>query len=219
MISKHPSAELLVEYTSGALSIAPAISVTTHLQFCDECSQVTESLANIGGELLETSGSIPVSEDLLDQVLACLDESENEPTPERPNQAIDGLVTALPKYIQKILPDENLRWRFLSPSIRTATISVGEEVHELALHKIKAGGRAPEHNHRGDEITVVLTGSFSDEDGIYHPGDFIVRKAGEIHRPSAAQHKECICLSVLEAPIQLTGMKRVFSPFLSFSPS
>ena len=96
MISKHPSAELLVEYTSGALSIAPAISVTAHLQFCVECSQVTESLADIGGELLETSGSIPVSEDLLDQVLACLDESESEPTPERPNQAIDGLVTALP---------------------------------------------------------------------------------------------------------------------------
>ena len=89
----------------------------------------------------------------------------------------------------------------------------------LEYFLIKGGGRAPEHNHRGDEITLALTGSFSDEDGIYHPGDFIVRKAGEIHRPFAAQHRECICLSVLEAPIQLTGVKRIFSPFLSFSPS
>jgi len=43
----------------------------------------------------------------------------------------------------------------------------------MALHRIKAGGKAPEHDHKGTEITVVLTGSFSDEDDIYQPGDFI----------------------------------------------
>ena len=221
MISKHPKPELLVEYVSGALSIAPAISITTHIQFCDKCSQLTESLAEIGGELLEATEAMPVSGTLLEEVLSCLDESTTltEAIPEHPKNMVDDLVLTLPKFIQKILPEGSLAWKFLSPSLRTAAISVGEEVHELALHKIKAGGKAPEHNHRGCEITVVLKGSFSDEDGIYHPGDFMVREVGEVHRPLAAQNEECICLSVLEAPIELTGVKRIFNRFLSFSPS
>ena len=220
MTNKHPNPELLVEYTSGALSIAPAISITTHLQFCDQCSQLTQSLTEIGGEFLNDSEAIPVSENLLETVLACLDEPSdfNESLVERPKISTDDVVQALPNYVRQFL-SEPLAWRFLSPSLKTAAISVGEEVHELALHKIKAGGKVPEHGHRGREITVVLKGSFSDEDGVYSPGDFLVREVGEVHRPFAAQNDECICLSVLEAPIELTGIKQIFNPFLSFSPS
>ena len=54
---------------------------------------------------------------------------------------------------------------------------------------------------------------------IPNPGDFIVREPGDVHRPRATQQAECICLSVLEAPIQLTGIKKVLNPFLRFSPS
>ena len=96
---------------------------------------------------------------------------------------------------------------------------MGERRYELALHKIDAGGKVPDHDHRGQEITVVLKGSFSDEDGVYQPGDFLVREPGESHRPMAAQNDDCICLSVLEAPIKLKGLKSLLNPFLSFSPS
>jgi len=219
MISRHPDPELLVEYTAGGLTTAPAISVTTHLQFCNECRQLAESLEEIGGELMNESEAIPVSENLLDEVLACIDEAAGKQFATLLAKPQDTeAITGIPKYIQALLPADSLKWRFLSPSLRAAAISVGEEVHELALHRIKAGGKAPEHTHRGIEITVVLKGSFSDKDGIYHPGDFILREAGEIHRPCAARNDECICLSVLEAPISLTGVKRIFNPFLSFSP-
>jgi putative transcriptional regulator len=121
--------------------------------------------------------------------------------------------------VQRLLPSGKLDWRRLSPSLKVAPISVGEEQYELALHRIDAGGKAPAHDHLGKEITVVLTGSFSDEDGVYQPGDFLVREQGDTHRPFAARNQECICLSVLEAPINLTGIKRVLNPFLSFTPS
>ncbi len=221
MINKHPSPELLVEYTAGTLSIAPVISITTHLQFCDRCSDLTSSLTEIGGEFLEESDAIPVSEDLLGKVLSCLEDPHPsvEPVSSKAKLEVDDLVSSLPKFVQQILPEGSLTWKFLSPSLKTAAISVGEEVHELALHKIKPGGRAPEHNHSGSEITVVLKGSFSDEDGVYHPGDFIVREAGEVHRPFAARNEACICLSVLAGPIKLTGIKRLLNPFLSFSAS
>jgi putative transcriptional regulator len=220
MINRHPESDLLVEYASGSLSVAPCISVTTHLQYCKQCSDSVESLGEIGGELLTTAQAVPVSDELFDRVIASLDSLvEEEPSDEPQRQCSDTISAELPEFVQRLLPDGELDWRRLSPSLKVAPISVGEEVYELALHRIDAGGKAPEHDHLGKEITVVLTGSFSDEDGVYQPGDFLVREAGDTHRPFAARNQECICLSVLEAPIRLTGIKRVLNPFLSFTPS
>ena len=220
MINRHPESDLLVEYASGSLSVAPCISVTTHLQYCKQCSDSVESLGEIGGELLTTAQAVPVSDELFDRVIASLDSLvEEEPSDEPQRQCSDTISAELPEFVQRLLPDGELDWRRLSPSLKVAPISVGEEEYELALHRIDAGGKAPEHDHLGKEITVVLTGSFSDEEGVYQPGDFLVREAGDTHRPFAARNQECICLSVLEAPIRLTGIKRVLNPFLSFTPS
>ena len=179
------------------------------------------TLQDIGGYLLDNTESVPVSPDLLDTVLNCISDDSNVPPAFVPSpvKKLDDLAEAVPTYIRQFLPEGSLKWRFLSPSLKVAAISIGEDVHELAFHKIKAGGKAPEHNHKGTEITVVLKGSFSDTDDIYQPGDFIIREPGDIHQPIATKNEECICLSVLAAPIQLTGLKRLLNPFLSFSPS
>lgn len=218
MVKRHPDPDLLVEYASGSLSLAPCISITTHLQFCDKCRNSVESLKEIGGEMLASLESEAVSDDLLDRVLNCIEQDEPE-AEHRRTITNDTVAAELPRYVQELLPDGELGWKKLSPALRVAPISVGEDRFELALHRIDAGGKTPEHDHRGREITVVLKGSFSDEDGVYQPGDFIVREPGDRHRPYAAQNEECICLSVLEAPIKLTGIKSVLNPFLSFSPS
>jgi len=229
MINKHPDSTYLMEYAAGSLSLAPGIAITTHLQFCDHCRRTIDNLQEIGGELLDSSASTPVSETLLDAVLDRIDNDvqleaprntskTGIPLPDEVDKNIDELAQSVPVYIQRFLPEGKLNWRFLSPSLKVAAISVGEAIHELAFHKIKAGGKAPEHDHRGTEITVVLKGSFSDEDGIYQPGDFMVRQAGDIHQPIAAQNEECICLSVLAAPIRLTGIKGILNPFLGFAP-
>ena len=219
MITRHPDTNFLMDYTTGGMALAPLISITTHLQFCDICRHQVEALESVGGELLDTVESIEVSDDLLEQVLDCLESDQSKPTAKQTRSNIDHLANELPGNIRDLLPEGELNWRPLSPSVRVAPVSVGETQNELALHRIKAGGKAPHHDHRGQEITVVLKGSFSDEDGVYQEGDFIVREPGDTHRPHAAQHEECICLSVLQAPIRLTGLKRLLNPFMKFSPS
>lgn len=219
MISMHPEADLLVEYAAGSLSLAPCISVTTHLQFCEHCNHSVESLKEIGGDIMQMGEAVPVSDDLLDRVLNCIDSDEPaQPQKLQSTGSRDDVAHQLPPFVQELLPEAELKWRKLSPSLRVAPITVGEDKYELALHRISSGGKAPEHDHKGREITVVLKGSFSDEDGVYQPGDFIVREPGDKHRPFASRNNECICLSVLEAPIKLTGIKRVLNPFLSFNP-
>ena len=222
-VQLHPDADLLVEYSSGSLSPAMCVSVSAHLHFCDSCRDENLRLTEIGGSLLSQVAPEILSASALDNVFAKIDtEAADDVLKPRTvsKQTTTGTeLSALPEMIQNLIPTDEPNWRFLSPSLRAAAIPVGEASCELAWHKIKAGGSTPTHDHKGREVVVVLKGSFSDEDGIYSEGDFIVHHPGEVHRPQASQNEECICLSVLEAPLRLTGtFHRFLNPLFSFNP-
>ena len=224
MIKHHPSTTLLTDYTVGSLSVAPAVSVTTHLKYCQQCRDSVGSLKQLGGALLCEAEPAQISSDLLSQTLDRLDADEGEMALAEGASEVHELelsdeLKGIPEYLNQFLPRNGLNWRKLSSSVTVAPISVGETRYELALHKICAGGQTPVHDHNGVEYTVVLKGSFSDEDGMYNEGDFLTREPGDIHRPFATQHEDCICLSVLEAPIRLKGLGRVLNPFMRFQPS
>ena len=224
MIKYHPSTALLTDYTVGSLSVAPAVSVTTHLKYCQQCRDSVGSLKQLGGALLCEAEPAQVSGDLLSQTLDLLDADEcelglAEGASEVHDFELSDELKGIPEYLNQFLPRNGLNWQKLSSSVTVAPISVGETRYELALHKICAGGQTPVHDHNGVEYTVVLKGSFSDEDGMYNEGDFLTREPGDIHRPFATQHEDCICLSVLEAPIRLKGLGRVLNPFMRFQPS
>ena len=224
MIKHHPSTALLTEYTVGSLSVAPAVSITTHLKYCQQCRDSVGSLKQLGGALLCEAEPAQISNDLLSRTLDRLDADESEMAlaegaSEVQEFELSDELKGIPEYLNQFLPRNGLNWRKLSSSVTVAPISVGETRYELALHKICAGGQTPVHDHNGVEYTVVLKGSFSDEDGMYNEGDFLTREPGDIHRPFASQHEDCICLSVLEAPIRLKGLGRVLNPFMRFQPS
>ena len=224
MIKHHPSTALLTDYTVGSLSVAPAVSITTHLKYCQQCRDSVGSLKQLGGALLCEAEPAQISNDLLSQTLDRLDADESEMAlaegaSEVHEFELSDELKGIPEYLNQFLPRNGLNWRKLSSSVTVAAISVGETRYELALHKICAGGQTPVHDHNGVEYTVVLKGSFSDEDGMYNEGDFLTREPGDIHRPFATQHEDCICLSVLEAPIRLKGLGRVLNPFMRFQPS
>jgi putative transcriptional regulator len=64
-------------------------------------------------------------------------------------------------------------------------------------------------------MTLILQGGFSDAHGSYHKGDFLVRRQGDVHAPTALQSEDCICLVVLDAPLKFTDWKfRWMNPFL-----
>ncbi len=220
MVRLHPNVEFLSEYSSGALSPAQNAAISAHLHFCDKCRDHVYSLEEIGGWMIEQTEAQPVSEDMLDSILSCIEDDETDLMNVKPAVPLDLDVARLPRSVQNLVPAAGAQWRNLTKSLQVAAIPVGENRFELALHKIKAGGRTPEHDHQGLEITVVLQGSFSDDDGVYQEGDFIVREPGDVHTPMATQNDQCICLSVCEAPIRMTGrVSRWLNPFLRFSPA
>ena len=61
----------------------------------------------------------------------------------------------------------------------------------------------------------MLEGSFSDEEGVYQQGDFLMRDAGDEHTPTASRTSDCICIGVLDAPIRFKPWNyRLLNPFL-----
>lgn len=232
MIRHHPEKEMLLEYAAGTLPWAQSLAVKAHLEMCPACQQQHQQLNGIGGTLLGNSDPQPVAGTAFDKLMQRIDRPDQGSSPEealpvndarqpRPkNPSADPALASLPRVVGKLVAKNGpLKWRRVSPALKMTRLKTGQDKYEVAFHRICRGGRTAEHDHRGQEIIMVLHGAFSDADGFYRPGDFLVRNPGEVHRPIATEDQECLCLSVVEAPVSVTGVLGwLVNPFLGFRP-
>jgi len=217
----HPDQFLLNDYVAGGLPGAVALPIAVHLEYCEQCRDEVAQLSRLGAELFSELDPVPVSDDALSRLFDRLDGkgavAAGPLMPARPARGVAGM----PRALRSLLPGglDSLRWQRIGPSLRASRLRFGDLRHEVALHHIRAGGRVPQHGHGGSEITVVLQGGFSDGDGSYERGDFILRGSDDVHRPVADMDRDCICLAVLDAPIRLGGLfGRIANPFLRIHP-
>lgn len=213
MAKFHPSVDLLTEYVAGILPLAQSACISAHLNYCPQCQQQSARLQDLGAVLFDSLTPVPVGDALLNTVLARLD--EEPPLSYRRGQ--DPAVGRLPALLQRLMKGDfsELSWNKITSSLGISYLKTGDPGYEFALYHIKAGGKIPEHTHRGSEMTLVLQGGFSDAAGSYHEGDFLFREASDTHAPTALQSDDCICLAVLDAPLRFTGWKyRWMNPFL-----
>ena len=88
---------------------------------------------------------------------------------------------------------------------------------QTRLLRIRPGIRIPRHTHAGTELTLVLAGGFTDGGGHYLRGDLSFSDGEVDHSPRADDDGECICLTVIDAPLRLTGpLMRLLNPFVRF---
>ena len=211
MVKYHPDTNTLLEFAASSLPAAQSVVVSTHLQFCSECRQRLAQLESLGATMFEDVQPIDINPSVFDNVLARLDEVQEV---HAANDANASTMSWTVKQIRKGNLDE-LDWKKVTRSLRIADLGEIEGAAEFSLYHIAEGGRIPQHNHSGTEMTLVLQGGFSDESGSYHAGDFIIREAGDIHAPTALPGSDCICLAVLEAPLRFTRWHhRWLSPLL-----
>lgn len=213
MANHHPDTRLLNEYSSGSLPLAQSACVSLHLTYCEQCQRSHQRLQQLGSALFEDLAPQQVDDSLLRTVMARLD---NEPEPLSYAKAGDE-HDSYPGLVQRLMSRdyEDLDWKKITRDVRISRLRTGDIENEFALYHIKAGGSIPKHTHKGTELTLVLEGSFSDEDGHYKQGDFIMRDAEKVHTPTASQDRDCICIGVLDAPVKFTNWKyRSLNPFL-----
>lgn len=218
-MSKHtPGEEVLMDYAAGSLPEPLSLVVATHLALSPESRAAVADYEAIGGALLETIDPVDVADDALAAVMARL-EKPSEASIESPAQPMreqsDGLPRPLADYLGGDL--DSLPWRTVMRGLEEADIETGDTRFKTRLMRIAPGTAMPRHSHAGTEVTLVLKGAFSDEDGRYGRGDVQVADEGLDHRPMAEEGEPCICLVVTDAPVRLTGpVGRWLNPFIRY---
>lgn len=231
MVSFHPDAKFLTDFAAGSLPLSEAICVAAHLEFCSKCRSHVQQLSDLGAQLMARLEPQLVADNTasaddaqgFEQLMQRIDAGDTEvavtPAPAVAARVSSANPLGLPRVVQKLAAGgvQSLKWGQFGKSLRIAPIRVDKSSRETALYDIKAGGRMPEHEHRGEEITVLLKGSFSDADGKYVKGDFVVRHAGERHQPTATLDTDCICLVSLEQPVKPSSLwYRLMEPFVNY---
>lgn len=208
----HPHPDQLVEFAAGSCRAGVSIAVSVHLHYCIQCRQILSELESTSAVLFEQQAPAPVANTAFSSLM---DRIQREPTTAA-ETAAPTKPRRFPRALASLVPDslEQLDWRQPMKNLRvTRLLDDGDLI--IGLHHMKAGGRVPNHQHRGEEISVVLEGGFSDQLGSYAEGDFIRRSGTDTHSPQADADGDCLILSVVEAPVKLTGpLGWIINPFL-----
>ena len=197
---------LLIDYANGSLPLALEVLVETHISMNPESARSIQMLMQLGGALMENSEPISMSEDSFNKLMAEIDTLQDE---EKISQNVvsndnDELPLPLRNYVLDL--DLSKNWRRIGIGLAEQVIHFGDaEIGSAKLYKIAPNAAVPSHSHEGNEVTLVLSGGFSDEYGTYGPGDISIQETGAVHKPVADADGECIVLAVNEGPIVLTG--------------
>jgi putative transcriptional regulator len=190
----HPDDATLVAYAAGAASEATALVVASHLAFCERCRLETARVETIGGALLGDLAADTVNAESLARILARLGETPPVPVTRESIAANSWMPTPLQHYLRADWREE--RWRWFSPGIKhLPLVSMDDEGRGHVRLVWAAPGRSlPSHGHDGSELTLVLSGHYSDKTGRFSPGDVSELDDTIIHRPVAGADEDCLCL-------------------------
>tara|TARA_R110000787_G_scaffold78222_2_gene171388 strand:- start:31 stop:720 length:690 start_codon:yes stop_codon:yes gene_type:complete len=227
MIKHHPKFELLQSFVAGDLPASLSAGIAIHADMCPICQQkigqLTEQVAEASfeqsflhkfvvndGDDLTKIAEIDF-DDIIEQITAS-DEAEQskEPVSER-LVTFKGMQYTLPNTLRNFELGRTAQIGNLS----RARIQLNEgEIHTNLLH-IAPGGSIPEHTHKGFELTLLLAGTFADEQGEYVAGDFIMLDKRHQHQP-ATEHG-CLCYTVANDALHFTqGINKLLNPIGAF---
>lgn len=205
-ISHHIPEAVMASYVAGTLPHAFSLVVASHISLCDECR--TRQLAHeaVGGAVLDSVASEPLTGALRDNVFGALDDPiEADPIPAARRGVYPGPVAEL-------LKGKDPKWKALGGGVKQCILHMDGEGSSRLLY-IPGGQAVPDHGHNGMEMTLVLQGAFSDETGDFGVGDVEVADSDLDHVPVAKDGEACICLAATDAPLKFnTFLPRLLQP-------
>lgn len=225
----HPLDTVLLDYASGSLSEAESLAIATHAALCPACRSRVFDYESVGGALLEAVAPEAVSSDCFASVMARLDKDDADAEDAGSAQTQAGSVAAEPPAapVDLTLPEplrgyvgaapEALPWRRVMPGLEEVEVPLASRRPgaRARLLRLRPGMVVPQHSHRGSELTLVLAGGFTDGDDHYERGDFSSSDSAIDHQPVVDPGEPCLCLTVTDAPLRLTGRwTRFLNPFV-----
>ena len=198
----HPDEPTIMDYSSGSLNDGICALIEAHISKCSNCSDTLKYFDRLGGEILEFTKPVKMKENHLNKILSSeIYTNKNLNITRSDNK--DIIPNSLNKWIKGSL--DNLPWKTRSKGLKEYSVFIANSNNKLLLYKINAGKALPRHSHEGEEVTLVLSGGFSDENGQYLPGDIVFADSKVTHTPVADDDGECIVAVVQNGSIRLSG--------------
>lgn len=219
MIKHHPAKALIEEFVQGTLPASLSAAISMHVEMCPHCQAEAEKIELKQAQDWSVKEESSLADDGLDAMMASItanddiveyaaDSASAQPVPE---VEVAGNTYKLPKVLSRI---QRGSWFNLGKVSRASYQFDEGKVHANILH-IEPGGSIPDHTHNGYELTLLLDGSFSDEYGEYHKGDFIMLDGSVEHNP--VSQNGCLCFTVADDSLQFTkGMSKLLNPIGGF---
>lgn len=210
MIRHHPSDDILAQFVSGQLPVSVSVAVSIHVEMCtccqDKVAEYNAKAAEIGFQHTEEEAAEDEFEAMFDLITS--DESlEASPVKKPSALALGDKYIALPNALTQLSLSD---WNGIG-KIKRKRVKLEDGTNRSSLLHIEAGGEVPAHTHTGQELTILLDGSFEDEMGTYHKGDFIWLDKAHQHQPISEQG--CLCYTVVTDPLHFVeGFSRLLNP-------
>lgn len=212
----HLDDATVMAFAAGTLGQAHATVASAHLSVCGECRKVLREMEAIGGHVLVDQPESAVSASCRAATLASLDgikfEAAKPPVTVPPSA---DMPSALARLIGGKSLDQ-LAWKKKAPGISSFEIPLSADARgKLILLSIAPGKEMPEHGHGGEELTYILTGTYSDHTGRYSAGDVADLDEETEHSPVVDSDEPCVCLIAVEAPAKFKSFwARLAQPFV-----
>lgn len=163
---------------------------------------------------LESEKPAGMSPDALARTLAKIDAyAVDPPRPPKPSR-LNELI-AIPPALRQAVEDaeQAAGWSFAAPGIRQLRLGLSDDI-QAEIIRIEPGTAIPRHTHEGRELTLCLTGGYSDERASYGPGDVAFADPTLHHTPRADADGVCFVLAITDAALKFDGalgaIKKIF---------
>ena len=215
MIKHHPSETLLTQYCAATLPASLSLAVSIHVDMCPICQAEVEKLEASNAKAVFSDNmnvnNDEQSDDIADSGLLELitsDDSIDEVYAVEPvTIEVNDYNYSLPRALTRISYSKFTQVGKLARS----RIALDDGHLRSSLLHIDAGGEIPEHTHTGFEVTLLLDGEFTDEEGSYVPGDFIWQDGRHQHTPLTKEG--CLCFTVVSSALHFNkGLSKLLNP-------
>ena len=216
-IRHHLSDDLLSSYAAGTLAEGWSIAVASHLALGPACRARLKGFEQLGGQMIDRLPADDNIDSAWDSVKSRIASEGGEPAVPVKRKAVAGDAFVLPEPLRSYVGGDlaDVKWKSLGRGAYHLPIKTGDNETSVRLLRIPAGKPVPEHGHGGRELTLVLSGSFTDETDTYGRGDIEDADSELVHQPIASPQADCICLAVTDAPLKFRSwIVRLVQPLL-----
>ena len=224
-LNHHPSISTLTDFAFGTTSNISELVIKAHLAECPECRKVVKDIETLGGEMLmngvrrapDTKTSLQkeglrICEEYDSSVPS---DHDNEPLKSSRTDGLDkgsGLSDVFSTYLDCSF--EALPWKSAGKDINVCKLR-SEGDSSLWMIRGQPGAKLPSHSHGGQELTLILKGSYACSSQIFSKGDLHECDEEGAHQPIIIGKEECVSLVATEGKIRFEHwLPRLLQPII-----